>query len=96
MVDDPVKYGLCPWGNSAKLFQDHWGHALVLCLQVVAISLAVCLTFGLFCSEKFLGYIELGAHGVDFDVQLQFSSLWLDDVDVRSVGRSAGWPSATI
>ena len=54
-------------------------------LQVVAI---MCLAFGLFFSEKFLGYIEFWTYRVDLDVQPQLRPLGLNDVDVSSVDGS--------
>ena len=88
MINDSVKDGLCPGGSSANLFQDHWGHSPVQCLQAVAISLAVCLAFGLLFSEKFLGYIEFWTYSVDFDIQPRFRPLGFNDVYVCSMDES--------
>ena len=85
MIDDAVENGLSPGGCSAKLFQHHWCHASVQCLQVEAISLTICPAFGHFFSEKFFGYLMVRVDDVNFDIQPELGALRLYDVHVSPV-----------
>ena len=64
-----LKNGLGPRGRSAKLFQHHWRHASVQCLQVVAIPLSICPAFRHLFSEKLPGDNEVRADRMYLDIQ---------------------------
>ena len=46
VVDNAIENGLSPGGCMAKLLKDHRCHASLQGLEVEAISLAICPTFG--------------------------------------------------
>ena len=84
MIDNAIENGLSPGGCSAKLLH-HWNHALVQCLEIESIPLAICPAFGHFFSEKFFGDHQIRADGVSLYVQPELGALRLNDVNVSPV-----------
>ena len=71
MVDDAVKMACAPGAVWPYCSSTTGVMRFSMGLEAEAVLLAICLALSLFFSEKFLGDIEMRAHGVDFHVQPQ-------------------------
>ena len=82
------EYRMCPWGSAPVLLKHHRDHTLIKLIQVISVTLTIASAFGLLFSEKFTGHREIRGHCVDADVEPEFGTRRLDNVQVGSVNRT--------
>ena len=80
VVDESLKYGVCPWGSASILFKHHGDHATIKLVEVIPVSLTTASACGLLFSEKFTGHREIRSHRVDADIEPEFGTRRLYNV----------------
>ena len=53
VVNEPLEYGMCPWGSAAVLLKDHRYHTPIKLVEVIPMFLTISSALGLLFSEKF-------------------------------------------